>query len=592
MKLCLTFSVVCVARPKFFNMLHQSLSKYPIMVAGCFGMLLLILYSTNSTSVFVSGTRYRATPATVVTVQVTQPDVAVQLPRLSLNKSSTLNATDGRETEIATMSPASPIISVPESIVPSPQANAKFGVDIRSRAADHDFFLPQRLMNETGSFGIRRIKSLAVARRSRTQQCLAGLRVAFVGNSHLLGPLQQLAIALGYTTFHSTSFIKQSNFSVRFVYDTALFSDNMHDSTGSVILQEELRNASNSQIEAFRHDVVVINRGAWDLVHYNTNSKAVADGFYTVLGAVLDFWVNKRGGKIVVYPMHFSTSPSVCLSADRIHSVRLAVFAALHKFASERSNEVVVTSPQKLDKTKVNILLFDPYDFLSRQGRQIYDRDGHHLRESMTSLIADAWLQKVVGCGAEAKNPSLESMIATSFPASLTERVSLEEMDGMLKTVDDGPKKIDEPCGCLRLDFTSMHPACLRNDNLFSRSRRHLLVQYLLKYGIYGASSPQVHEFINIVCSQRKVELQGKFTRVLRKCYSSIGVGGEPFFWTAKDRRIRSGSKQKGIICNCHNAIYNVQNRTERRCAKVEALWTKNKETCIYMNPDADFRRG
>ena len=550
-------------------MVQQSLYKYP-MIMGCLGLVVLILDGTDSIS--FGGFKLRRSP----------PDSQTARSLPTATSWSTTTSESNREVHNQS-SVASPFN---ESMAPKLQA--KFGVDIRSRAADYDFFLPQRLMDETGSFGVRPIRTAA---GNWAQECLAGHRIAFVGPSYVHGPFIQLAAALGFTTFHSLSFIKGANFSVRFVYDTALFSDNMHDSTGSIIMQEELHNASKAEIEAFRHDVVFVNRGIWDLYSYNSNPKAVADGFYAALGELLDKWIKKRGGKIVVYPMHSVISASPCLSATRIRNIRLAVFAVVHKFATENAGAVVVTSLQQIDKTKVNILLFDPYAFLKTQGPKIYDPDGHHLGAAMKEVIVRAWLRTALGCEVESvghQKLTVEAMIASSFPASLTERFTIEEMDGMMKTVDDGPPNIDAPCGCLRHDFTAMHPACPIKENSLSRARRHLLVQYLLKYGIYGASTVQVHELINIVCGEQDVLLNHKLSRPIGKCTSSIGISGKLFHWTAKDRRFRHPAK----ICNCHDALTNVQNRSDPRCAAVEAIWAKNKETCIYMNPKAKFDRG
>ena len=109
---------------------------------------------------------------------------------------------------------------------------------------------------------------------------------------------------MSYKPLHATYFLKGANFSLRVVADTAVFSELMSDSAASILLRRGLRNAK----EAFRHDVVFVNRGVWDLVRYNTNATTIGQEFYEALQELYQKWVKKKGGKIVVMPLYGSVS--------------------------------------------------------------------------------------------------------------------------------------------------------------------------------------------------------------------------------------------------------------------------------------------
>ena len=476
----------------------------------------------------------------------------------------------------------------------------KYGADIRSQAAAYGFYLPEDFLDESQSFGLKRIrKQPRTVSRAIVEQCLSGRRVAVVGNSHVQHAFLQVVASLSYSSLHATYFLKGANYSLRSVVDTAVFSSLMSDSAASILLRRGLHSASQPALEAFRHDVVFVNRGVWDVMRYNTDVSVIGTEFYEALKELFEKWVKRRGGKIVVMPMYGSSSKSQCLSFRRVELARLAVFAAVHRFAAEKESEVVVTTPDKIDGNKVNVLIFDMYDFLLAKGNAMFDTDGHHMTTEARGLIVTSWLTRVIRgerCDAVPSTPAVDELVKSAFLSSTTRKYLAKSLSRFWEAPVRFPPTT-EPCGCLAATFESTHPSCNMPDNLLSRQRRHALVQYLLKYGIRGAAEAQVHEMINTVCDERYVLVDGELQRQLRRCRQAIGVAAdrrptdEVARWVVVDRN--SQPKFPGNDhCLCQNDTSTIHNASSQHCASVATEWLKNKASCIYMDSDANFDQG
>ena len=489
----------------------------------------------------------------------------------------------------ASMSPEQPLAR---------RSTPKFGANLREQASAYGFYLPDDLLDESQSFGLKQLPEEEVTRRVHIEQCLAGHRIAVVGDSHVQHPFHLLMGSLSYTGLHAMYFLKGDNFSLRVVADTGVFSKVMTDSSASVLIQRRLRNASLTAIEAFRHDVVFVNRGVWDIVRYNTNVSVVGQEFYAAMHELFTKWVKKKGGKIVVMPLYGSVSTSDCLSSQRIELVRLAIFAAVHRFVSENADAVVVTTPEKINDTRVNILIFDMMDYLRVRDPALFAVDGHHLIPTVLRLVVIAWLRSVLGCeqGGKAQPiPAVDEIVESAFLSSLAGKIPKNNLTDFWTVPLEYPKTSDA-CGCLAADFQAAHPKCDVTDSLLTRQRRHLLVQYLLRHGIQGAADAQVHEMINIVCNEPTVHASGNLQKRLRACRAAIGVlakvDGDSIEWVARNRTKRKRFPPD-TPCICQNATTTVQNVDSELCAAVEAQWATNTSvSCIFMNPAANFDEG
>ena len=492
---------------------------------------------------------------------------------------------------------------VSTSAAPRMRTSPKFGADVRSQAKEHGFYLPADFLDESKPFGLRFVKNKRRAPPIAKIQCPTVQRVVVAGDSHLQHPFHFLIESHSHKTLHATYLFKGTNFSLRVVADTAVFSKLMSDSAASILLRRALQKANDSAIEAFRHDVVFVNRGVWDLVRYNTNASVIGQEFYEALQELYQKWVKKKGGKIVVMPLYGSVSPSECLSRKRIVLARLAVFAAIHRFANEKADEAVVTNPNKIDGDRVNILIFDMYDYLaSVEGKRMFIEDGHHLNAEARWRMILTWL-RVANCEDKGKPiPVVDALAQSAFVGSTSRRFSEADFENFWKDSTNSSlvyPKTTEPCGCLAPDVQATHPKCDTPDHLFSRQRRHLLVQYLLRHGIQGAADAQVHEMINIVCSAQDVLVgYGKVQKQLQKCREMIGVDGRGSPGTdGVVQWVRSGSVSRHRYprktpCVCLNETTTIQNIARTHCATVEFNWMKSKESCIYMNASANFDEG
>ena len=499
-------------------------------------------------------------------------------------------------TLIATASPVETIAARSSAPERRREESPRYGANVLTQAAAQGYYLPGNYLDESQSFGVKRLpKNFVLGNvldRRQVEECLAGHRIVAVGNSHLHYPFQLMILSLSLRVMHTTSLIKGEKFSLRNVVDTAVFSNIMSDSVASILLRRSLNNASESELEAFRHDVVFVNRGVWDIYWYNTNISVVGQEFYGALKELFEKWVKRRGGKIVVMPMWSTRSKSQCLSLQRVELVRLALFAAVQRFAAERGSDVVVTTPDKIDGDKVNILIFDIYDHVAAD-EHLLGNDGHHLSEKGIRLVAVAWLRSIMGCKLDLSSGKADEAMISAFLSSPSQKFTTGRLAAFWENPVPYPRAT-EPCNCLSSSVGSVHPGCDMPDILLSRKRRHNIVQQLLQHGIEGATEAQVHELVNFVCREQEVvsrDLQKHF----RRCREVVGAkprGGEDstgrVSWVASPN-MRLPMKTP---CLCKDATTNLHNVTSQRCVAAEAEWQKNKASCIYVNPDANFDEG
>ena len=427
----------------------------------------------------------------------------------------------------------------------------------------------------------------------RIARCLNGKRVLVLGHSHLHRVTFEFlnGMHLGCDGYHCL--MKEDAFTYRSVYDPAVFGSELPESRETIKYRFALRNASKAKQDEMRYDIILVTRSMWDLVWYDTHPKDVASSYYEALKEVLDLFLKKEGGILVVYPPHHCRSEKDlkgCYTHSRVAPNRLATFSAVRRLEKELG--VKITSMSKANAKAQNIVLFDPLKYTISLSPEGYTEDGHHLVQQQQQVLAEVILRGVFRCGDDVPvaEPSVSLALGTSFPASITLE-TLQELDVFdRKTKAEIPHLGGEKCRCGSSAFgaAGIHPAC-RNLFGFTQKRRSFWVEKYLQQPLVGATELQMGELITLICTKPENELLTVMeaavigiVECLNRMGTSLSMPGnlsiplpppppptEPF---------PSGSK-----CICKNAKTTVQGLPEPRCREVSDAWEETKRECKFV---------
>ena len=436
------------------------------------------------------------------------------------------------------------------------------------------------LMDESEDHGItpgKRLVRHPFMSPEPLQSCLRGKRVLFLGHSHLQAIAEQLAAGLGVRFVSIDAWFGHSKgFLVRKMFDGAPFSL-YHESLVSLNYRAALRKATPEVVDAHRFDVIYVTRSMWDLVYYDTHPKEFADSFSEALVELLDVFLKKNGGKLVVWPLHSVKSDRDrrgCFPQDRALLIREATFLAIRQ-ASEKSG-VPIVGPGAASSSSQSIIIWDPYDFTTKLEPKRMP-DGQHVDTRTAFLFAEVIIRGVLQCNITSMSALTSRVVNSSLLDGIPQSMQ-QKIDWLAATPKSQIPWGKRKCRCGRTDLgiESVHPTCVN----YSPKSRHLMVQRYLKHPLVGASELQMKELIYIICTEKR-------SSIVRDCFHNIGVTEE----MSEDltlpviQPLRPSASHR---CTCLNATTSVQGLNIPGCAAIASLEI-TAATCPFFDPNATF---
>ena len=411
------------------------------------------------------------------------------------------------------------------------------------------------------------------------QAAMRGKRVLFLGHSHLQAITNQLAASMG-VAFNDIDawFGGKKKFLIRKMFEGAPFSL-YYESLVSLNYRAALRKATPEVVDAHRFDVIYVTRSMWDLVYYDTHPKDFADSFSEALVELLDVFLKKKGGKLVVWPLHSVKSDRDrrgCFPRDRALLIREATFLAI-RHASEKSG-VPIVGPGAASSSSQSIIIWDPFEFTKNLPVKTMP-DGQHADERTTLAYAEVLIRGVFRCRTVLPMSNVTSnLMKTSFPDGISEEMH-RRIDWLAATpksqIPWGKRKCR--CGRTELGVESVHPTCLS----FSPKSRYLMVQRYLKYPLVGPSELQMKELIHLICTAKRA-------RVVQDCFRNMGVT-EEMSENLTLPLVQPSKPTSTLRCSCLTATTSVQGWKMPRCAGIAELELGKTVPCPYLNSNASF---